>query len=65
MAIETGRAERNIRIACQKFGLRTPNRSKGREMSFQLRKTEAMNLNPGGTPFDSRERDMVVKSRSR
>ena len=50
----------NIKMVCQKFGLKTPDRIRGREMSFQSDRREHMSVRPGGTLLDSRERDMVV-----
>ena len=55
-----GRQVENIKIVFQGFGLKAPERIRGRETSFQLSEREMMNLNPGGTFFHSREGDMAV-----
>lgn len=51
--IEMGRVAENIKIACQKFGLKIPKRITGRETSLQSSRREPMNVSPGGTFLDS------------
>ena len=43
-----GRLAEKIKTVCQKFGLKTPERIRERETSFQLKRREMMYLNPGG-----------------
>ena len=52
-----------MRIACQKSGLKTPERIRKRERGFQSSEREAMNLSPGGTFLHDREEDMTVCGR--